>query len=91
MSTTLEPEQRLKLSTSNIIALTAVLISMLGGYVQLTAKISEQNQRINSLEKTNDDDKDYRGKIEFKLDKLIESTNQIKVDMAKKSTGNENN
>ncbi len=80
-----EIEQRLKLSTSNIIALMAVLISFVGGYVQLTTKISEQAQRLNSLEKTNDDDKDYRCKIEFKLDKLIESTNQIKVDMAKQN------
>jgi Tfp pilus assembly protein PilN len=85
-----EIEQRLKLSTSNIIALIAVLISFVGGYVQLTNKISEQAQRLNSLEKTNDDDKDYRGKIEFKLDKLIESTNQIKVDMAKQNQNQEN-
>lgn len=79
-----EIEQKLKLSTSNIIALTAVLITALGGYINVKSTQSEFNQRITSLEKANDDTKNSFSKFDFKLDKISESLNQLKVDMAGK-------
>lgn len=77
-----EPEQKLKLSTSNIIALTAVLITILGGYINIKSTQTEFNQRITSLEKANEDNKAGFAKFDFKLDKISESLNQLKVDMA---------
>jgi uncharacterized protein HemX len=75
-------EQKLKLSASNIIALVAVLISILGGYINVKSQQTEFNQRITTLEKNDEDQKLDKGKFDFKLDKIIESVNQIKVDMA---------
>lgn len=77
-----EIEQKLKLSTSNIIALTAVLITALGGYINVKSTQSEFNQRITALEKANEDNKAGFSKFDFKLDKISESLNQLKVDMA---------
>ena len=77
-----EIEQKLKLSTSNIIALTAVLITALGGYINVKSTQTEFNQRITSLEKANEDNKAGFSKFDFKLDKISESLNQLKVDMA---------
>jgi hypothetical protein len=47
----LENEQRLKLSTSNIIALTAVLLTFIGGYINIKSTQTEFNQRITALER----------------------------------------
>lgn len=79
---TIENEQKLKLSTSNIIALVAVLLSVIGGYINIKSTQTEHNQRITALEKANEDDKANFGKFDFKLDKISESLNQLKVDMA---------
>jgi hypothetical protein len=46
----IENEQRLKLSTSNIIALTAVL-TFIGGYINIKSTQTEFNQRITALER----------------------------------------
>jgi hypothetical protein len=78
----MEPEQKLKLSTSNIIALVAVLISMVGGYINITSVQSEHNQRITALEKADTEDKGSYVNFNLKLDKISESLNQLKVDMA---------
>jgi hypothetical protein len=80
----LENEQRLKLSTSNIIALTAVLLTFIGGYINIKSTQTEFNQRITALEKANDETKAGFSKFDFKLDKISESLNQLKVDMASK-------
>lgn len=77
-----ENEQKLKLSTSNIIALIAVLISLGSGYIAVVSKLSELSQRINSLEKKDEDNKGGFVKFDLKLDKISESLNQLKVDMA---------
>jgi len=77
-----EIEQKLKLSTSNIIALCAVLITTLGGYINIKSTQTEYNQRITTLEKANEDNKAGFSKFDFKLDKISESLNQLKVDMA---------
>jgi hypothetical protein len=77
-----ELEQKLKLSTSNIIALAAVLLSMIGGYINLTSSISKIDQRVTYLEKADEDKKAGFAKFDFKLDKISESINQLKVDMA---------
>jgi hypothetical protein len=45
----LENEQRLKLS--NIIALIAVLLTFIGGYINIKSTQTEFNQRITALEK----------------------------------------
>jgi hypothetical protein len=42
----LENEQRLKLSTSNIIALTAVLLTFIGGYINIKSTQTEFNQGL---------------------------------------------
>lgn len=84
-----EPEQRLKLSTSNIIALIAVLITALGGYINVKSTQTEFNQRITSLEKANEDNKAGFSKFDFKLDRISESLNQLKVDMAGQRVENE--
>jgi len=77
-----DSEQKLKFSVSNIISFAAILLTMVAGYITLTNQIAEQRQRINNLEKTNDENRDYRVKVDAKLDKIIESVNQIKVDVA---------
>lgn len=83
---TLEP--KLKLAASNIIALVAVLITILGGYINIKQQQTEFNQRITALEKNDEDQKLDKGKFDFKLDKIIESVNQIKVDMAEQRSKN---
>ena len=82
MSITQEQEQKLKLSSANIISLIAVLMTLATGYINLTSRLSEQTQRIIALEKANDESKTGFGKFDFKLDKINESLNQLKVDMA---------
>lgn len=77
-----EPEQKLKLSTSNIIALAAVLLSVIGGYITLISSISKLDQRVVYLEKADEDKKANFSKLDFKLDKITESLNQLKVDIA---------
>lgn len=77
-----EQEQKLKLSTSNIIALVAILITAIGGYINIKSTQTEYNQRITTLEKDKDERKADFGKFDFKLDKISESLNQLKVDMA---------
>lgn len=77
-----EPEQKLKLSSANIISLIAVLMTIATGYINITSRLSEQTQRINALEKANDESKNGFSKFDFKLDKINESLNQLKVDMA---------
>ena len=79
---TKEEEQRLKLSTSNIIALIAVLLTMIGGYINIKSTQTEFRNRITTLEKANEDNKAGFTKFDFKLDKISESLNQLKVDMA---------
>ena len=78
----MESEQKLKLSTSNILALTAVLISLLGGFINIKSTQTEFNQRITTLEKADEDKKASFSKFDFKLDRISESINQLKVDMA---------
>lgn len=75
-------EQKLKLSTSNIIALAAVLLSVIGGYITLISSISKLDQRVVYLEKADEDKKANFSKLDFKLDKITESLNQLKVDIA---------
>jgi len=82
MSITQEQEQKLKLSSANIISLIAVLMTLATGYINLTSRLSEQAQRISALEKANDESKNGFNKFDFKLDKINESLNQLKVDMA---------
>lgn len=84
MTQEIEQEQKLKLSTSNIISLAAVVITLLGGYINLTVDITKLNQRVASNEKSLENQDKYKGQIDFKLDKIIESVNQIKVDNAEK-------
>lgn len=78
----IENEQRLKLSTSNIIALVAVLLTLIGGYINIKSTQTEFKNRITTLEKANEDNKAGFTKFDFKLDKISESLNQLKVDMA---------
>lgn len=75
-------DQKLKLSTSNIIALAAVLLSVIGGYITLISSISKLDQRVVYLEKADEDKKANFSKLDFKLDKITESLNQLKVDIA---------
>ena len=77
-----EPEQKLKLSASNIFALIAILISMMGGYINLSDKITTLSQKVNTNEKAIEGQSGYNGKIDFKLDKIIETINEIKVENA---------
>lgn len=70
-----EAEQKLKLSASNIISIVAMLGSMIVTYSTLSSRIAV-------LEKDASEKKELNLKFELKLDKIIESTNQIKVDMA---------
>lgn len=77
-----DSEQKLKLSTSNIIALAAVLLSVIGGYITLISSISKLDQRVVYLEKADEDKKANFSKLDFKLDKITESLNQLKVDIA---------
>jgi len=70
-----DEDQKLKLSTSNVISIVAIVGSIILTYSTLSSRIAV-------LEKDGTESKEIIGKVEFKLDKIIESTNQIKVDMA---------
>lgn len=75
MSTNLEPEQKLKLSYQNILSLVTILIAVATGYNAISSRVAV-------LEKQSEENTERYGKFEFKLDKIYESTNQIKVDIA---------
>lgn len=75
-------EQKLKLSTSNIIAIVAVVITIFGGLFDIRSRQAEFQQRIINLESSNNERKDDKEKFNSKLDRIIESVNQIKVDIA---------
>ena len=77
-----EIDQKLKLSTSNIIALVAVLLTIIGGYINVIDTQSKQSQKIDNLEKADEEKKAGFAKVDFKLDKISESLNQLKVDLA---------
>jgi hypothetical protein len=77
----LENEQRLKLST--IIALTAVLLTFIGGYINIKSTQTEF-RIITALERQKSMKLGGFSKFDFKLDKISESLNQLKVDMASK-------
>lgn len=78
----IETEQKWKLSTSNIIALGSFLFVLIGGFTSIKYTQAEFNQRITTLEKANEESKTGFSKFDFKLDKINESLNQLKVDMA---------
>jgi hypothetical protein len=75
-------EQKVKLSPSNIIALIAVVITVFGGLFDVRSRQTEFNQRILNLEQANSEGKSEKEKLNVKLDRIIESINQIKVDIA---------
>lgn len=81
-----EPEQKLKLSTSNIIALVAVLLTLGGGYINIKDTQGAFEQRIRALEKADDDKKQGFEKFDVKLDRISESINQLKIDMASRKS-----
>lgn len=70
-----ETEQKLKLTVANVISMVAVLGAIIVSYSTLSSRIAV-------LEKDSNERKELNSKFELKLDKIIESTNQIKVDMA---------
>lgn len=86
-----EPEQKLKLSSANIISLIAVLMTIGTVFISINSKITEITQRVYTLEKANEDNKSGFSKFDFKLDKINESLNQLKVDMAGQRIKDEEN
>lgn len=77
-----EIEQKLKLSIGNIIAIGAFLISVLGGFIQIQTKLSEHEQKLIELDKSREDNKNDKEKFNLKLDKIIETVTQIRLDYA---------
>lgn len=86
-----EPEQKLKLSSANIISFIAVLMTIGTVFISINSKITEITQRVYTLEKANEDNKSGFSKFDFKLDKINESLNQLKVDMAGQRIKDEEN
>lgn len=70
-----EMPQILRLSMSNIVSIITICGLILAGYVELKTDISE-------LKKDATENKDYRTKVELKLDKIIDNVTQIRVDAA---------
>ena len=77
-----EIEQRLKLSTSNIIGLAGFIAVIFGGFINIKQTQTEYNQRITTLEKSRDEDKNDKEKFNLKLDKIIDNVTQIRLDNA---------
>lgn len=75
--------QTLKLSINQLFtAFCGVIITVVGCYIEIKVSQSIQNERIYNNEKSILKQEDYKAKVDFKLDKIIETMNQIKIDNA---------
>lgn len=77
-----ELEQRLKISHGNIIAMIALAVSLVGGFVNVKATQAEDRQRITALEKSKDEIQANYEKVNLKLDKIMETVSQIRLESA---------
>lgn len=77
-----ELEQKLKISYGNIIAMIALSISVFGAFVNIKATQAEDRQRIVILEKNKDEMQTNYEKVILKLDKIMETTSQIRLESA---------
>lgn len=77
-----ELEQKLKISYGNIIAMLALAVSVFGGFVNIKATQAEDRQRITSLEKSKDEMQTNYEKVNLKLDKIMETVSQIRLESA---------
>lgn len=73
----------LKLSVNQLFsAFCGMLIVVIGCYIEIKVSSSKQDERITNNEKSLNRQEDYKAKVDFKLDKIIETMNQIKLDNA---------
>ena len=77
-----ELEQKLKISYGNIIAMIALSISVFGAFVNIKAAQAEDRQRIVILEKNKDEMQTNYEKVILKLDKIMETASQIRLESA---------
>mgnify|MGYP003478463600 CR=1 FL=1 len=77
-----ELEQKLKISYGNIIAVVTLSVSIFGGFVNIKATQAEDRQRITSLEKSKDEMQTNYEKVNLKLDKIMETVSQIRLESA---------
>ena len=77
-----ELEQKLKISYGNVIAMIALAISVFGAFVNIKATQAEDRQRIAVLEKSKDEMQTNYEKVNLKLDKIMETVSQIRLESA---------
>lgn len=77
-----ELEQKLKISYGNIIAMIALSVSIFGAFVNIKATQAEDRQRIVVLEKSKDEMQTNYEKVNLKLDKIMETVSQIRLESA---------
>lgn len=65
------------MDTGNIIAIAAIIITLIGVYTKLTNKIKELEMRVAYTEKQDD-------RIMAKLDSIAEDVNEIKIELKNK-------
>ncbi|MCG9792471.1 hypothetical protein [Flavobacterium algicola] len=79
----MEDNPTVKLSVNQLFSsFCGLLVLVIGCYIEIKISSSNQNERITNNEKKIDKQEDYKAKIDFKLDKIIETITQIKIDNA---------
>lgn len=75
-------EQKLKISYGNVIAMLALAVSIFGGFVNIKSTQAEDRQRIAALEKSKEELQVNYDKVNLKLDKIMETVSQIRLESA---------
>lgn len=79
----MQDNQSLKLSVNQLFsAFCGMIVVVVGCYIEIKVSSSKQDERITNNEKLLNRQEDYKAKVDFKLDKIIETMNQIKLDNA---------
>lgn len=75
--------QTLKLSINQLFtAFCGLIVTVVACYIEIKVSESKQDEKIFNNEKSISKQEDYKAKVDFKLDKIIETMNQIKIDNA---------
>lgn len=75
--------QTLKLSINQLFtAFCGLIVTVVACYIEIKVSESKQDERIYNNERNILKQEDYKAKVDFKLDKIIETMTQIKLDNA---------
>ena len=75
--------QTLKLSINQLFtAFCGLIVTVVACYIEIKVSESKQDERIYNNERNILKQEEYKAKVDFKLDKIIETMTQIKLDNA---------